>query len=301
VPGTADVRRIRNLGVGGSAKAAGALAATARAIQTALSGGHIAAGRVADFTAFAAECGTAALTFYDYAAAHPDGPVGSYATIGGIPNSMLWAEVELYLLTGVPAYKTEATARTTVLTLADLRATSYWDQRPLALAEFYPVADAATQTFIRHLLRQQADYFVSLADDTPYGVLDVFSNFGVNEPHAAYLADMVRYYELFGDQPALRAVLRGVNWIFGDNPWNISWVSGIGTDYVDFIHTRLDEQAYDHANTGIVLPGAMVSGPNCATRRIRPARARGTRTVHCGRTMCSSGATTSPLSASRPA
>lgn len=262
VSGTADDRRIRNLSVGGSAKAAGALAATARAIEAAIAGGNIAPGSVADFTAFAAACETAAVTFYGYAAANPDGPVGSYATVGGIPNSMLWAEVELYLLTGDTAYKTSATARTTVLTLADLRSTSYWDQRPLALNEFYPVADTSTKTFIKNLLQQQVDYFVSLADDTPYGVLDVFNNFGVNEPHASYLADMVRYYELFGDQPALRSVLRGANWIFGDNPWNTSWVSGIGADHVDFLHTRLDEQAYDHANTGIVIPGAMVSGPN---------------------------------------
>ncbi|MER7245592.1 glycoside hydrolase family 9 protein [Kribbella sp. NPDC000426] len=262
ISGTADDRRIRNLGVGGSAKAAGALAATARAIQAALSGSHIAADKVADFTAFAAACQTAAVTFYNYAAAHPDGPVGSYATVGGLPNSMLWAEVELYLLTGNTAYQTSATGRITPLTFADLRSTSYWDLRPLSLAEFYPAADTTTQTHIKDLLRQQAEYAMSLADDTPYGVLDTFSNFGVNEPHAAYLADLVRYYELFGDQPALREVLRGTNWIFGDNPWNISWVSGIGTDYVDFIHTRLDEQAYDHTNTGIVLPGAMVSGPN---------------------------------------
>jgi endoglucanase len=262
VVGTADDRRIRNLGVAGSAKAAGSLAATARAINAAIAGGHIASGQVADFQAFATACQTAAVTFYDYAAANPTGPAGSYPPLGGISNSMLWAQVELYLLTGQSSYKTAAATKINALTFADIQSTNYWDQRPLAMAEFHPVADASTQTQIRTLLTQQMNYFVSMADDTPYGVVDTFSSFGVNEPQASYLGDMVRYYELFGSQPALRAALRGTYWILGANPWNISWVSGIGTDYVDFIHTRLDEQSYDHANTGIVIPGAMVSGPN---------------------------------------
>jgi endoglucanase len=262
VSGTADDRRIRNLSVGGSAKAAGSLAATARAINAAIAGGRIAAGQVADFQAFAAQCQAAAATFYTYAAANPSGPVGSYPTLGGVANSLLWADVELYLLTGQSSYKTDATAKINALSFTDVSSTNYWDQRPLAMAEFYPVADTTTQSHIRDLLTQQVDYFVSMADDTPYGVVDTFSTFGVNEPQASYLGDMVRYYELFGAQPALRAALRGAYWIFGANPWNISWVSGIGTDYVDFIHTRLDDQSYDHANTGIVVPGAMVSGPN---------------------------------------
>ncbi|MBM7787406.1 glycoside hydrolase family 9 protein [Tenggerimyces flavus] len=262
VVGTADDRRIRNLSVGGSAKAAGSLAATARAIEAAIAGGNIAPAAVAELTSFAAACETAAVTFYTYAAANPAGPVGSYPALGGIPNSMLWAEVQLYLLTGTTSYATAATSKINGLTFADLRSTNYWDQRPISMAEFYPVANAATQTQIRTLLRQQVEYFLSSSDDTPYGVLDVFSGFGVNEPHMSYVGDLIRYYELFGDPIALRGALRGVNWIFGDNPWNLSWVSGIGADHVDFLHTRLDEQSYDHANTGIVIPGALVSGPN---------------------------------------
>ena len=36
----------------------------------------------------------------------------------------------------------------------------------------------------------------------------------------------------------------------------------MGTDFVKYLHTRLDEQAYDPALAGIILPGALVSGPN---------------------------------------
>jgi endoglucanase len=132
----------------------------------------------------------------------------------------------------------------------------------MSMAEFYPVADASTQAHIQDLLKQQVDYFLSSADDTPYHVLNQFKNFGVNEPHASYLGDLLRYYELFGDPAALNGVLKGLYWIFGANPWNISWVSGIGSDYADFPHTRFDEESGKPEGRGIVFPGAMLSGPN---------------------------------------
>ncbi|CAM4492200.1 endoglucanase [Paenibacillus endophyticus] len=262
IAGTADDRKISGYGVGGSAKAAGTLAATARAIRIAIAEGDIAPAKVTALTAFAEACEEAAVTFYDYVAAHPTDPHGSYSTNGGIANAKLLADVELYLLTDDVKYKDAATANVNTLTFGDLYATNYWDMRPMSLAEFYPAADAATQTHIHGLLKQQVNYFLSNTDDTPYGVFNQFKNFGVNEPHASYLGDLLRYYELFEDPAALRAVLKGMYWIFGENPWNISWVSGLGSDFVDFPHTRYDEESNTAGGTGVVFPGAMVSGPN---------------------------------------
>lgn len=262
IPNTSDDRVLSDLSVGGSAKSAGTLAATARAIRTAISNGSIPSAQQAALNTLANQYQAAAIVFYDYVVAHPDGPVGSYSTRGGVPNSKLLADVELYLLTGNTTYKTAATAFIQDLDSLDVSSTNYWDMSPLSMAEFYPVADSTTQTHIHSLLKEQADYFMSSMDDTPYHVLNQFKNFGVNEPHASYLGDMMRYYELFGDPEVLDAVLKGTYWIFGENPWNISWVSGIGSDYVDFLHTRFDEQANTATGTGIVLPGAMVSGAN---------------------------------------
>ncbi|RTE11494.1 DUF1080 domain-containing protein [Paenibacillus whitsoniae] len=262
INGTADDRKLSGLGVGGSAKAAGTLAATARAIHTAIAKGDIAPAKVATLTTFANNCEAAAVTFYNYVVANPDGPVGSYATRGGIPNSKLLADVELYLLTNNNAYKNAATANINTLTFNDLASTNYWDMRPMSLAEFYPVADSTTQSHIQQLLKEQVDFFLTSTDDTPYSVLNQFKNFGVNEPHVSYLGDLMRYYELFHDPAALRAVEKGIYWVFGENPWNISWVSGIGSDFVTYPHTRLDETANTSTGTGVVFPGAMVSGPN---------------------------------------
>jgi endoglucanase len=263
VVGTADDRRISGYGVGGSAKAAGTLAATARAIGAAIAAGHVAAAEVARWEAFAAEAEAGALAFYAYADAHRSDPLGGYSTTrGGIANSLLLAEVQLYLLTGDAAYRASAEATIGATPFTIQSSTNYWDMAPLSMAELYPAATATGKTAIQRYLKQQLDYILSTTDDTPYGVVHQLKNFGVNEPHVSYLADAMRYYELFGDQRALKAVQKGLYWVFGNNPWGTSWVSGVGEKHVRFLHTRLDEEAQSQAGTGVVLPGALVSGPN---------------------------------------
>ncbi|WP_168122345.1 glycoside hydrolase family 9 protein [Paenibacillus sp. HB172176] len=262
IPGTSDDRVISNPGIGGSAKSAGTLAATARAINAAIAEGDIDSSKVAELAALSADYEDGAVVFHNYVNAHLSDPQGSYNTRGEISNSMLLADVELYLLTNDAAYKTAAEDKISVLSFGNISNTNYWDMRPMSLAEFYPVASTSLQPQIQDLLKQQLDFFISSQDDTPYGVLNQFKNFGVNEPHMSYVGDAMRYYELFGDPAALRAVLKGMYWVYGENPWNISWVSGIGTDFVDFLHTRLDEDVNTSRESGVIIPGAMVSGPN---------------------------------------
>ena len=263
IVGTADDRRISGLGVGGSAKASGTLAATARAIRAAIDAGDIPAADAATWEARADQAEDAAVAFYDYADTHRSDPLGGYSTTrGGIDNSLLFAEVQLHLLTGEADYRTSAEATIAATPFVIQSSTNYWDMAPLSMAELYPVASASAKTNIQKYLKQQLDYILSSTDDTPYGVVDQFKNFGVNEPHMSYIADALRYWELFGDERALKAVQKGLYWVFGNNPWGISWVSGVGEQHVQYLHTRLDEEAQSETGTGVVLPGAMVSGPN---------------------------------------
>lgn len=258
VVGTADDRVAKQLAVNGSAKGAASLAATARAINTALADGSISAANTAAMQARATDYQNGALTLYNYAFNNQSGNQGSYSS--GIGNALLFAEVEIALLTNDAVYTTRAAER--IAGFPALKSTNYWDMGPLAFAEFLPLADQTTRAVIEKSLKQQLDFFVSSADDTPYGVLNQFSGFGVNEPHASFVADAIRYYEIFGDPTALRAAMKGMFWLTGSNPWNFSWVSGVGTDFVKYLHTRLDEEAYDPVAAGLVLPGALVSGPN---------------------------------------
>jgi endoglucanase len=263
VVGTADDRRISGMGVGGSAKASGSLAATARAIRAAITSGDIGAAEAPAWELLAVEAEDGAVAFYEYADTHRGDPLGGYSTTrGGIANSLLFAEVQLHLLTGDVAYRTSAEATIAATPFTILSSTNYWDMGPLSMAELYPAATATGKANIQGYLKKQLDYVLSSTDDTPYGVIDQFKNFGVNEPHVSYMADALRYWELFGDQRALRAVQKGLYWVLGNNPWGTSWVSGVGEKYTTFLHTRLDAQAQTQGGTGIVVPGALVSGPN---------------------------------------
>lgn len=264
-----DDRYATNPSVEGSAKTAGMLAAVARAFQKAGKNDTYVAVNLpgAPTEPLVDACVTRALIAYNYAYTHQDGPVSNYLAIGGIDNPLLWAEVELFLLTGDRIYYDRAVSRINTLDFTKIRCTNYWDLRPLALIELYPAAIAAGDTAsagkIHDLLKARVDYFLTSANDTPYGVLNEFSDFGVNEPHMSYVGDMLRYYEVFKEPAVLRAVKKGLYWVMGNNPWNISWVSGIGGNYVKYLHSRLDEDAYDTSGkAGVVIPGAMVSGPN---------------------------------------
>ena len=168
-----------------------------------------------------------AVILYNYALNNQSGNQGSYTS--GINNGLLFAEVELALLTDDSSYKTSAANRIADFPNFRLRTIGIWDR--LAFAEFYPLADATTKTTIQNALKKELDGFLSSVDDTPYGVINQFGNFGVNEPHAGFVADAIRYYELFDDPAALRAATEGLYWMVGSNPWNFSWVSGSGNRF----------------------------------------------------------------------
>ena len=257
--GNPDDRTVGRLGIGGSFKAAGVMASAARAYEAWLDEYAI---TDADAEAFRARAAAGAVKTYEYAYINREKSQGSYHTNLDITNAMLWAEVELYLLTGDSLYYDRAVQRVALLEEGDISSTNYWSLRPMAMVELYPVADAVTQARIQELLKSRVDYFMSVAEDTPYGVLNEFSNFGVNEPHVSYVGDLLRYYELFGDPEVLSAAKKGLYWVFGNNPWSTSWVSGVGENHVRYLHTRFDTEIRNPNNPGIIIPGAMVSGPN---------------------------------------
>ena len=157
-------------------------------------------------------------------------------------------------MTGEEKYYDRAKERIMSLKFNDLKGTNYWDLRPISMIELYPEVkeqDTELKGKIKELLKSRIDYFMYSSNDTPYGVLNEFSDFGVNEPHVSYIGDVIRYYEVFKDDDAdyaaeiLRAAKKGLYWVFGNNPWNISWVSGVGENHAKYLHSRFDPDAYD--------------------------------------------------------
>ena len=228
---------------------------------------------------FIEACVTRAKAAYNTAKQYDGKPIGeyprsNYLSTNGLSDPLLWAEVELYLLDPVAnlSYLENAKERIMNLKPEDVQCTNYWNLSSLAMQELYPnikTSDATLAAKIQELLESRVNYFISSANDTPYGVINELGTFGVNEPLMSYVADTLRYYELFKDTnpelaaQGLLAAKKGTYWVFGNNPWSQSWVSGIGTNYTKFLHSRLDEKAQTSGTQdGFILPGALVCGPN---------------------------------------
>ena len=271
--------------VEGSAKMAASLAATARALQMAVDNYKLTQDQLNTFSydqanlvvngllgqteeiSFLDACISRAVTAYEKAYAYSGAssyPKSNYLSSNGLTDPLIWAESELYLLTGDDTYLNRVKTRIMGLNQNNISNTNYWCVSILGMAELYPAikdSDTALADKIRTLLTGQMETFMESASATPYGVYNLFGDFGVNEPHMSFVSDAVRYYRLFKDEnpemaeKVLTAAKKGLNWVFGNNPWNISWVSGIGEKYTLGVHSRLDE-----SKSGMILPSAMVSG-----------------------------------------
>ena len=211
---------------------------------------------------FSNSCKNGAIDAYNWALSNTDKKGGNYS-ISDQDNPRLWAAVELYLLTNDSTYGDWINSYINGLFLISTQGTNYWGLQPIALAEYYPVA-GSLQDKIISLLSDAANSWVNgLAE--PFGVSSTVrsATFGINEPNLSKAADALRLYEIDNSRTDLRdAAVKALQWTLGVNPWNISWVIGIGTDYVDHPHSRLDKDADRNSSSTLKLPGTLVCGAN---------------------------------------
>ena len=277
---------IKSSSVEGSAKMSASLAAVARALKMAVTNGSLTLDQLNSFTydqknlvinetlaqpeivSFFDACKTRAITAYQTALKY-DGeanyPRSNYLSRNGLTDPLIFAEAELYLLTGDIAYFNRVRERIMALNPSNIESTNYWSVSNLAMAELYPVikaTDSELAAKIKTLLKGEMVTFLERSGATPYYIAAEFKAFGVNEAHMSYVSDAIRYYKLFKyEDPemasrVLAAAEKGLNWVFGANPWNISWVSGIGENFVKGLHSRLNED-----KDQFILPGALAAGP----------------------------------------
>lgn len=228
-------------------KTAGGLAAVARAFET-------------EDPAFSEKCKNAAIGAYKWANSNT-GNKGGWYEAKNQNGIRFWAAVQLYKLTSDASYK--STADSFVNGLGSVSAsTNYWGLEPISLAEYYDVCDTSMKNKVVTLLEANSDKWINSMIN-PFGVsgLDSKCDFGINEPNISNAADTYRLYEITGDTKYRDAAVKAAQWTFGVNPWDISWVAGIGNKYPVHPHTRLDADADKNAGSTMVLPGFMICGP----------------------------------------
>jgi endoglucanase len=206
---------------------------------------------------YAEQCLISAEKAWNWSQENPNNGGGSYS--GEMEHNKVFAAVELYLATGDKTYYDVASSM--------INQSSWWtprtwwgDMASLALTEFYPNTTGSLKTKIYNSLKNVADGILNAWKENPYYIRrQTIGNWGSNGQLANNLGDVLRFYELSGDTTYLKAAERAIGWFFGVNPWNISFVSGIGAHHTLYLHSRLDNDPM--GNSSIIIPGALVDGP----------------------------------------
>jgi endoglucanase len=225
--------------------------------------------------AFAARLLTAARTAYAAAKANPAlyAPNADGKSGGGpyddanVQDEFYWAASELFLTTSLPWYA--ADVLTSPLHRADVFDPNgfYWGSvAALGRLDLATVPNwLPDQHRVRASVLAAADRLLTLQGDQaygqPYAPVDGKWAWGSTSSILNNLVVIASAYDLTGRERYQRAVLAGVDFLFGRNALNISYVTGYGDVTAQNQHTRM----YAHQlNPALPHPpaGTIAGGPN---------------------------------------
>ncbi|MFE9193383.1 glycoside hydrolase family 9 protein [Micromonospora sp. NPDC007208] len=228
--------------------------------------------------AFATRCGTAAKTAYAAAKAHPavyasptDGTGGGAYDDSNVTDEFYWAAAELYLTTGAQTYLADLTASPhhtgnvfdargfgwqSVAALGRLDLATVPNGLPAAdLARVRASVTAAADTYLAELRRQA--YGLPMPGDANSYFWGGNSNVINNAVVLATAFDLTR-------NPAYRdGAVQAMDYIFGRNALNISYVTGWGEHAAQNQHSRIFGHQLD-PNLPRPPAGSLAGGPNAA-------------------------------------
>ncbi|GAA2592558.1 cellulase [Dactylosporangium fulvum] len=226
--------------------------------------------------AFADGCLAAARTAWTAAQAHPAMFASPEDSSGGGPydddnvdDEFYWAAAELFLTTGEDTYLDAL--RVSPYRTGDAFGTSGFDWKYVAglgrldlatVTGSKPLPDA-DRDFARASVRAAADRYLAAVRDHPYGVplTDGEYIWGSNSVALNKLVVMATAFDLTGDTMYRDGVLEGLDYIFGRNALNQSYVTGYGEQHSKNQHSRIYAHQRD-PNFPPPPPGAIAGGPN---------------------------------------
>ncbi len=173
-----------------------------------------------------------------------------------------WAAIELYLTTGADSFLTirPVPASPSVGTpwWGGVREMGYYS----LLTHRDDVGPEAKVGAIRTALLGQANWFVSLLEASPYGVVmgsqSWMWGWGSNSTAANQGLSLVIAYQLTGDPRFLDAAIAALDYLLGRNGTGYSFLTGHGDQ------TPMNPHHRPSASDGVVdpVPGLLVGGPN---------------------------------------
>ena len=223
---------------------------------------------------FADRCLTSARTAYAAAKAHPsifaspaDGNGGGTYDDANATDEFYWAAAELYLTTGEPAY------------LSDLRASplhtgsvfgasgfNWPDTAALGRLDLATVPNglpAAERQRVRDSVVAAATAYLNTLGGQAYGLPMPADGYfwGATSNTINNVAVLATAFDLTGDRRFRDGALQGMDYIFGRNALNHSFVTGWGTKTPQNQHSRIYAHELD-PNLPNPPNGAIAGGPN---------------------------------------
>ncbi|MBC6462725.1 glycoside hydrolase family 9 protein [Actinomadura sp. HBU206391] len=226
--------------------------------------------------AFARRCHSSAKVAYLAAKAHPavyasesDGNGGGSYADGDVSDEFYWAAAELYLTTGEDRYRTDLTA-SPHHTGEVFQATGFgWPQTAalgrLDLATVPSGLPAEDRQRLRRSVVTAADGYLQTAQGQAYGLPLPGGPgayfWGSNSNIINNVVVIATAYDLTGDTAYRDGALRGMDYVFGRNALNQSYVTGWGEQSSRHQHSRMYAHDLDPA-----LPeppaGSLAGGAN---------------------------------------
>jgi endoglucanase len=226
--------------------------------------------------AFASKCLTSAKTAYAAAKAHPsmlasdaDGNGGGAYGDGDVSDEFYWAAAELYLSTGEQPYLTDLTASPhhtgDVFTPTGFSWGGTAALGRLDLATVPSGLPAADQQQVRQSVVTAADSYLATLTAQAYGLPmgGAKGNYfwGANSNIINNLVVLATAYDLTRDQKYQAGALQGMDYIFGRNALNHSYVTGWGEASSQNQHSRIFAHQLD-ANLPNPPAGSISGGAN---------------------------------------
>jgi endoglucanase len=228
--------------------------------------------------AFANRCGTAARTAYAAAKAHPDiyaspadGNGGGAYDDTDVSDEFYWAAVELYLTTGEATYRADLTAsRHHTGEVFNDRGFGWQSVAALGRLDLATVPNglpAAERARIRASVTAAADRYLEIMRGQAYGLPmpgDADSYFwGGNSNIANNAVVLATAFDLTQDTTYRDGAVQAMDYLFGRNALNMSYVTGWGEQHSRNQHSRIFGHQLDPS-----LPnppaGSLAGGANAA-------------------------------------
>jgi endoglucanase len=175
----------------------------------------------------------------------------------GNNHTIGWAGAELYRATKNSDYLSVALSFLNYTTQPTEYFTNWMDNNLLGLYSLMNNVDEITNTSILNFLIRNYDKIRTGCAINAFGIPNpAQTSWGINSKIMNHFRDAFYLYLFTKNITYAQSCLQDFNWIVGDNPWNVCFISGLGIKNVVYPHTRI----------GRTINGGVVPGPIAYSR-----------------------------------